>query len=122
MEIKIAMYESEVQNTIRLKLSQCGFILFRNNVGAWKNSKGHWIRYGLCEGSSDLIGWRPLIITADMVGKKISQFVAVETKRSSKSRVSAKQSHFVNVVKNSGGVGIIASSIEDLEDIFYGFK
>ncbi len=112
------MYESEVQNKIRLKLSQLGFILFRNNVGAWQHRLGHWIKYGLCEGSSDLIGWRPLIITSDMVGSKIAQFVAIETKRPSKSRVSAKQSHFVNVVQKSGGVGIIASSIEDLEEFF----
>ncbi len=110
------MYESEIQNKIRLKLSQLGFILFRNNVGAWRHPSGAWIKYGLCEGSSDLIGWRPLIITSDMVGSKIAQFVAIETKRPSKSRVSERQSHFVNVVQKNGGVGIIVSSIDDLKE------
>ncbi len=112
----VNMLESEVQNKIRLKLSKLGFILFRNNVGAWKHPSGRWIKYGLCEGSSDLIGWRPVLITQDLVGNKIAQFVEFETKRPEKSRVSVQQSHFVNVVQKSGGVGMIADSIENLEE------
>lgn len=112
------MYETEIQNKIRLLLSQQGFIIFRNNVGAWKHPNGQWIKYGLCEGSSDLIGWRSLIITPDMVGKQIAQFVAIETKRPKKSKISQSQSHFIHVVQKSGGLGIIASSVEDIKDNF----
>ena len=116
MVTTMLMYESEVLNKIKQTLSKLGFFLFRNNVGAWKNPRGQWIKYGLCEGSSDLIGWRPLVITADMVGKTIAQFVAIETKRSKKARVSEKQTHFVNMVLKSGGMGLIASSTEDLKE------
>lgn len=31
--------------------------LFRNNTGAWKDPSGRIVKYGLCKGSSDLIGW-----------------------------------------------------------------
>ena len=111
------MYESEIQNQIKKILHQLGFTMFRNNVGAWRNPRGHWIRYGLGgPGGSDLIGWRPIMITPDMVGSKIAQFVAIETKRPSKSKVTDQQSHFIHVVKECGGIGIIASSIADLKE------
>jgi hypothetical protein len=112
----VNMLESEVQSKIKQKLTKLGFILFRNNVGAWRHKSGRWIQYGLCKGSSDLIGWRPLIITADMIGKKIAQFVAIETKRNAKSKATEKQINFVDTVQKSGGVGIIASSFENLKE------
>lgn len=62
---------------------------FRNNRGAFEDKTGRWIRYGLANDSkvrgkqlraADLIGWRRIIITQDMVGKQIAQFASVECK------------------------------------------
>lgn len=82
--------EAAVQQLVRLEASRLGMRLFRNNVGACKDDTGRVIRYGLCNDSaqmnkavksSDLIGIRPVIITPDMVGHTIGQFVAREVKR-----------------------------------------
>lgn len=82
--------EAAVQTAIRLEASRLGVRLWRNNSGCCKDETGRLIRYGLCNDSaqlnkriksSDLIGVRPVVITSDMVGQRIGQFVAREVKR-----------------------------------------
>lgn len=82
--------EARVQDLARLTASKMGWRLFRNNVGVLKDERGIPVRYGLCNDtpamnkrvkSSDLIGLRPVIITPDMVGTTLGQFVAREVKR-----------------------------------------
>lgn len=66
------------------------YSLYRNNVGVLFNKEGVPVRYGLANTSKkqnevlksgDYIGWRRVIITPDMVGCVIAQFVSAETKR-----------------------------------------
>lgn len=82
--------ESEVQEAIRLRAAYQGYRMWRNNVGAGKLSNGKFMRWGLANESSqvnkivksaDLIGVRPVVITQEMVGRTIGQFVSLETKR-----------------------------------------
>lgn len=82
--------EARVQDEARLLASQMGWRLFRNNVGVLKDERGIPVRYGICNDtpamnkrikSSDLIGIRPVVITPDMVGSTIGQFVAREIKK-----------------------------------------
>lgn len=82
--------EARVQDLARLTASKMGWRLFRNNVGVLKDERGIPVRYGLCNDtptmnkrvkSSDLIGLRPVIITPDMVGTTLGQFVAREIKK-----------------------------------------
>lgn len=82
--------EARVQDEARLLASKMGWRLFRNNVGVLKDERGVPVRYGIANDSpamnkriksSDLIGIRPVVITHDMVGSTIGQFVAREVKK-----------------------------------------
>lgn len=82
--------EAAVQQQIRITASQRGWRLWRNNVGVLRDERGVPVRYGLANESAavnatiksaDLIGIRPVLITQDMVGTVIGQFVSVECKR-----------------------------------------
>lgn len=82
--------ETAVQGDIRLKASNQGNLLWRNNVGVAKRDDGVPIRYGLCNESkkqnekiksSDLIGIKQVLITQEMVGQTIGQFYAREVKK-----------------------------------------
>ena len=82
--------EQMVSHEVRIKASEAGWRLWRNNVGATKTEDGSFIRYGLCNEtaeinkqikSADLIGIKPVVITEEMVGTTIGQFVSREVKR-----------------------------------------
>ena len=75
------MNEMNRLRAIMLGLSTPGVRLFRNNCGALKDADGRLIRYGVANpGGSDLIGWRSLTVTPDMVGRKLAVFLAIEVK------------------------------------------
>jgi len=86
----VAASEAHVQSLVRLEAAHKGLKLWRNNVGVLTDERGIPVRYGLANDSpklnavlksGDLIGWRPLVITQEMVGSKIAQFVSRECKR-----------------------------------------
>lgn len=81
--------EAAIQARVRLEASAKGVWLSRNNVGVLPDKRGVPVRFGLANESkavnqkyksSDLIGCRPVIITSEMVGQTIGQFVAREIK------------------------------------------
>lgn len=82
--------EAYVQSQVRLEAANKGLRLWRNNVGALADETGRFVRYGLANESeavnkrlksSDLIGWRPVTIGPEHVGRVIAQFVSRECKR-----------------------------------------
>ena len=111
--------EKDIERTLILHASQCGSTLFKNNVGKLRDDKGNIVSFGLCKGSSDLIGWTPVIITPEMVGKKLAVFTAVEVKKNKfgKYRATEDQKHFITAVKNNGGMAGVADCKLDLERI-----
>jgi len=87
---QIPQTESYVQSLVRLEAARKGIKLWRNNVGVLTDERGIPVRYGLANDSpklnailksGDLIGWRPVVVTRDMVGSTIAQFVSRECKR-----------------------------------------
>ena len=119
----MGLKESEITNQIRLAVSQIGVVLFRNNRGMfWTLDKKRKTRAGLAAaGSSDLIGWTKVIITADMVGKPVAIFTAIEVKTSI-GRVSPDQEKFVGNVRKAGGIAHIARSEEEAILGFSGYR
>ena len=98
------MKEAEVSRRIQLVAARKGCRLFRNTVGKLRDSRGRMISFGLAVGSADLVGW--------YVHEAKAIFLAVEVK-SSVGRLRPAQQHFLEYVKRSGGIAILARSVED---------
>jgi hypothetical protein len=116
--------EAAVQQQIRTAAASAGLDLWRNQVGACEDKTGRVIRYGLMNDSknlnarfksSDLIGIRPILITADMVGQVVGVFSAIEAKasdwtyRPNDAHTQAQQ-RFINLVRAAGGMAGFARS------------
>jgi len=110
------MNEADFMRRCLKRATDAGSRLFRNNVGALKDDRGQWVKYGLCNGSSDLIGFTPLVITADMVGQTVAVFTAIETK-AGRGKATQEQAAFIKVVQNSGGLAGVAKTDADLDAI-----
>ena len=94
--------------------------LFRNNVGlGWAGKlvnisalgvtaiqNARPLRAGLCEGSSDLIGWTSVEITPEMVGRRVAVFTAVEVKKPG-GKATAEQLNFLQRVQDAGGIAVL---------------
>lgn len=81
--------EARQQDLVSLEAARMGVRLFRNNSGAFRTDDGRMVRFGLGNvskqwnavfASPDLVGWRPRIITPDMIGATIGQACMREMK------------------------------------------
>ncbi len=90
--------------------------LWRNNTGALVDQQGRFVRFGLCKGSSDLIGLRSVVVTPEMVGQRLAQFVALEIKTVS-GTVSPEQRTFLQLVQQLGGLGAVCRSIAQAQAV-----
>jgi hypothetical protein len=70
------------------------------------------VRYGLQPGSSDLIGWRTVTVTPEMVGSQVAVFTSIEVKAAS-GRLSPEQRQWLDAVQAAGGIGGVARSVAD---------
>jgi len=110
--------ESELQHAVRLALGRHPDArLYRNEVGQARHEdpasgRIRVVRYGLCPGSSDLIGWRRVLITPEHVGSHIAQFVAIELKTDT-GRLTTEQRQFLELVQRWGGAAGVARSVAD---------
>lgn len=120
--------EAEVQAEVRLETSQKhNTVLWRNNVGAFQSKTGAWVRYGLANDSkqmnaaiksADLIGWTPITITADMIGKIVPIFTSIEVKEegyypSGKAQIAhfeAQEKWCNGILRYNGIAGIVDSA------------
>jgi hypothetical protein len=108
--------EYEIQQSIRLACGRGPVRLWRNNTGALVDQQGRLVRFGLCKGSSDLIGLRSLLVTPELLGQRIAQFVALEIK-TPHGVVTPEQRAFLRVVDQLGGVAAICRSIQEAEAV-----
>lgn len=112
------MSETTILQRIRLVVSSIpGLRLFRQNVGMLKDERGRMVRFGLHPGSADLIGWRTVTITPDMVGQRVAVFASVEVKTES-GRVESEQQNWLEQVTSAGGLAVVARSPEQAVEFF----
>lgn len=108
------MKETNLMRRLMVAISKTtGAVMFRNNVGQVSDAEGRVHRFGLCVGSSDLIGWQSRTITPDMVGQRVAVFTAIEVKTLT-GRLTDAQEHFLETVHRAGGIAIVARSEADL--------
>lgn len=116
-----------VQQEIRLKASQKGVVLWRNNSGCMKTPAGGFIRFGLGNESkemneklksADLIGITPYTITAEDVGKTVGIFTSIEVKKEGwkddNSTRSKGQTAWAKLITKLGGIAKIVNSPDQL--------
>lgn len=112
--------EQSVLKRILLKLSKGDTRLWRNNVGAAKMADGSWVRYGVGgNGAADLLGFKSVVITPEMVGQKVAVFLSIEVK-SKTGRPRADQLLWRDLVRRFGGIAGVARTPEEAEKIAKG--
>lgn len=100
--------ERQITHSIIEYLNYQGYFCWRENVGAMelpnKNGTTRMVKFGKA-GISDIIG----------LSKK-GRFIAVEVKRpETMKRVTPAQDSFLQMIRDYGGIGIVASSVEDVQ-------
>jgi len=94
--------EAAIQDSIRVKLAQAGYIVFRTNVGKVKTADGRWFDTGLPTGFPDLMGYKP------SNGRIF--FIEVKTKTGRRRR---DQVNFANGLKNKNVIYGVARSADE---------
>ena len=108
------MTAPQIQQQIRLACSRGPVRLWRNNTGTLRDQHGRPVTFGLARGSSDLIGYRTVTVTPEMVGQQVAVFTSLEVKAAT-GRVSAEQRQWLEVVAAAGGIAGVVRSVEDAE-------
>jgi hypothetical protein len=104
--------EQQIQQHIRLACSTGATRLFRNNTGTLRDQHGRPVQFGLCKGSADLIGYRTVTITPEMVGQQVAVFASIEVKTPT-GRIRPEQRAWLETVQAAGGIAGVARSVED---------
>ena len=108
------MSEQQIQQEIRIACSRGQTRLFRKNCGVLRDRRGVPVSYGLQPGSADLIGWRTVTITPEMVGQQVAVFLSIEVKTAT-GRLRPEQRQWLDAVQSAGGIAGVARSVEDAE-------
>ena len=90
--------------------------LWRNNVGALRDERGRLVNYGLCKGSSDLIGLSQVVIGPEHLGQTLALFTALEVK-TVRGRLREEQEKFLRLVQQLGGRAGVVRCVDDAQQI-----
>jgi hypothetical protein len=110
----VANSETKLQQEIRLALGRIPSLrLFRNQVGQLPDPRtGRYVQFGLAKGSSDLVGFKTIKITPEMINQEVAVFVSIEIK-TERGKLTEVQQNWLQKVKSSGGIVGVARSIQD---------
>lgn len=117
------MSERALLRTLLIYASELGARLFRNQVGSYVLAQpdckscqrfGRRLSSGMGVGSPDLIGWRTVTVTPEMVGTRLAVFCGVEVKREDGTPSDAQRA-FLGALAQAGAVSGVVRSLGDLE-------
>lgn len=131
----MATPEAKSSQETKLRASEWGAFLLRNNSGAFKNESGRLVYYGLGNisqkrnkviKSSDEIGYTAVTITPEMVGKTVPVFTALEIKTPDfgisahypEGSREAAQLKFINSIKHKNGIAGFVRHAQDVDKLF----
>ena len=88
--------------------------MWRNNSGSLPDPRtGRYVTFGVgSPGGSDLVGYRRVTVTPEMVGQEMAVFAAIEVK-TAKGRATKDQLRFIEHIRNAGGIAGIARSVDE---------
>lgn len=129
------MNHDELKDAVRLSLGKDPDVTIHNNPSGvgWQGrlvkEQKHQIRlehprrikFGLVTGASDLIGYVSVLITPEMVGRRVAVFLAPEIKVGADT-MSAEQAHFHDMVKLAGGIAVECRAVGDAEQAIEDWK
>ena len=117
----MANAETTLQQEIRQALGTIPSTrIFRNQVGSLPDPRtGRLVTFGLAKGSADLIGWRTVVVTPEMVGTRLAVFTSIEVKTPT-GRLTPQQRNWQAAVLAAGGFSGIARSVSDALQIATG--
>ena len=98
------MTETDIMNSIRLKLSEMDFIVFRANVGKVKLEDGRWFNTGLPRGFSDVFAM------------KNGKIYFIEVKKTG-GVIGDDQLNFIKQMQNKGCTAGIVYSVEEAVEL-----
>ena len=93
--------EANILNDCLIAMSSAGCIVWRNNTGQLPDANGRPIKFGLCVGSSDIIGIAP-----------DGRFLAVECKTALGQPTDAQLKFIAAVIRAGGRAGIARNSAD----------
>lgn len=88
--------------------------VYRAKGGERVITRPQHIEFGLMPGSGDGIGWESVVITPEMVGRRVAVFLSVETK-AGRGRATKDQLNWWQQVHDAGGIAIIVNDPEQIE-------
>lgn len=128
--------ESKASQDVRLRAAAWRLVLMRNNSGAYdpKRPPSPGTRWGWgneskrvnkVTKSGDLVGWLPLVITPEMVGKQVAVIANIEAKGPQFKILSQypdgsreqAQDRFNKLIVEAGGIAGFARSAGDLDEL-----
>ena len=133
MTVSTTQSEAEIQRHILTYLATRQDVhCFRVNAGKFRTKHGTWIS-GVPAGTSDIVGWvtrfEGMLCEAVMRAERkrtkvdrilwrfedVARFLAIEVKRPG-GKPTAPQQAFLDKVNEAGGIGFVATSVQDVMD------
>jgi hypothetical protein len=130
--------ENPIMDRAWVAMVAAGARLWRNNVGTFFQGEAQYVREdgelfrlsrgdvvlrkkrvvkcGLLEGSSDLVGAVPIIVTQEMVGHTVAVFCTPEAKRLD-GHPTKEQRSWIEMVNGIGGIAFVFDSVESAREL-----